>query len=107
MRNPIDRFILARLDQQGLKPSPEAEKTTLIRRAYLDLIGLLPRPDEVDTFLEDTRSDAYERLIDELLGSPHYGERWGTPLARSGPLRRFGTATTTTCPARSGNTGTG
>ena len=77
VRNPIDRFILARLDQQGLKPSPEAEKTTLIRRAYLDLIGLLPRPEEVDAFLEDTRSDAYERLIDGLLGSPHYGERWG------------------------------
>ena len=77
VRNPVDSFILARLDRQGLKPSPEAEKTTLIRRAYLDLIGLLPQPGEVEAFLEDTRSDAYERLIDDLLGSPHYGERWG------------------------------
>ena len=75
--NPIDSFILAHLDQKGLKPAPEAEKTTLIRRAYLDLIGLLPRPEEVETFVGDTRSDAYERLIDQLLESPHYGERWG------------------------------
>ena len=75
--NPIDSFILAHLDQKGLKPAPEAEKTTLIRRAYLDLIGLLPRPEEVETFVGDTRSDAYERLIDQLLESPHYGEHWG------------------------------
>ena len=76
VRNPIDRFILARLDQQGFKPAPKAAKTTLIRRAYLDLIGLLPQPEEVEAFVSDTRSDAYERLIDHLLESPHYGERW-------------------------------
>ena len=75
--NPIDSFILARLDEKGLKPAPEAEKTTLIRRAYLDLIGLLPRPEEVKAFVDDTKSDAYGHLIDQLLESPHYGERWG------------------------------
>jgi hypothetical protein len=75
--NPIDRFILARLDQAGLRPSPEAEKPTLIRRAYIDLIGLLPKPEEVDAFLDDTSPDAYEKVVDCLLESPHYGERWG------------------------------
>ena len=75
--NPIDPFILARLDQTGLRPSPEAEKPTLIRRAYIDLIGLLPKPEEVDAFLEDTSPDAYEKVVDCLLESPHYGERWG------------------------------
>ena len=74
-RNPIDRFVLARLESEGLKPSPEAEKTTLIRRLYLDLLGLPPTPAEVDQFLNDNRPDAYERLVDELLANPHYGER--------------------------------
>ena len=76
-RNPIDRFILARLDQEGLPPAPEADKTTLMRRLYVDLIGLLPTPEEVDAFVADARPDAYERLVDQLLESPHYGERWG------------------------------
>ena len=76
-RNPIDRFILARLDQSGLRPAPEAEKTTLIRRAYIDLIGLLPKPEEVGAFLEDTSPNAYEKVVGHLLESPHYGERWG------------------------------
>ena len=76
-RNPIDRFILARLDQEGLQPALEADKTTLIRRLYVDLIGLLPTPEEVDTFVADARPDTYERLVDQLLESPHYGERWG------------------------------
>ncbi len=76
-RNPIDRFILARLDEEGVKPSPSAEKVTLVRRAYIDLIGLLPNADEVDEFLEDTSPDAYEKVVDRLLESPHYGERWG------------------------------
>ncbi len=76
-RNPIDRFVLARLEAEGLKPSPEADRTTLIRRLSLDLVGLPPTPEEVDAFVADTSPDAYERLVDRLLASPHYGERWG------------------------------
>ena len=76
-RNAIDRFILARLDEKALKPSPEAGKATLIRRTYVDLIGLLPKPEEVDAFMEDTSPDAYEKVVGHLLESPHYGERWG------------------------------
>lgn len=76
-KNPIDRFILARLDEAGLKPSPEADKATLLRRVSLDLIGLPPSPAELDGFLRDTRPDAYERQVDRLLQSPHFGERWG------------------------------
>jgi Protein of unknown function (DUF1553)/Protein of unknown function (DUF1549)/Planctomycete cytochrome C len=79
VRNPIDRFILARLEKEGLKPSPEASKETLIRRVSLDLTGLPPSPAEVDAFLADKRPDAYERLVDRLLASPAYGERWATP----------------------------
>ena len=75
-RNPIDRFVLARLEREGLKPSPEADRTTLIRRLCLDLIGLPPTLEEVDAFVLDNRPDAYERLVDLLLASPHYGERW-------------------------------
>ena len=76
-RNPIDFFVLARLEAEGLSPSPEADKVTLIRRLSLDLIGLPPTIDEVDAFLADPRQDAYARLVDRLLDSPHYGERWG------------------------------
>jgi mono/diheme cytochrome c family protein len=76
-RNPIDRFILARLEQEGLKPSPEADRVTLLRRLSLDLIGLPPTPAEVDAFLADRSPDAYEKVVDRLLASPHYGERWG------------------------------
>lgn len=76
-RNPIDNFVLARLQRERMKPSPEADRTTLIRRLYLDLIGLPPSPAEVDAFVNDKRRDAYERLIDSLLASPHFGERWG------------------------------
>jgi mono/diheme cytochrome c family protein len=78
-RNPIDRFILARLEKEGLAPSPETSKETLIRRLYLDLIGLPPSPKEVDQFLADASPDAYEKLVDQLLASPHYGERWAWP----------------------------
>lgn len=74
-RNPIDRFILARLEKEGLRPSPEADRATLIRRVTLDLTGLPPSPAEVDAFLADRRPGAYERLVDRLLASPHYGER--------------------------------
>ena len=76
-RNPIDQFILGRLDQEGIAPSPEADRATLIRRLSLDLTGLTPSPIEVDQFLSDTRPNAWERLVDRLLASPHYGERWG------------------------------
>jgi len=73
-RNEIDRFVLARLDEEGLKPSREADPTTLIRRVSLDLTGLPPTPAEVDTFLEDTSPEAYDQLVDRLLDSPRYGE---------------------------------
>ncbi len=74
-RNPIDQFVLARLEHEGLKPSPEADRLTLLRRVTLDLTGLPPTPAELDTFLQDRSPDAYERRVDQLLGSPHYGER--------------------------------
>jgi hypothetical protein len=77
IRNPIDRFILARLEKEGITPSPEADRVTLIRRLSLDLLGLPPSISEVDEFLSDSRPDAYERLVNRLLESPHYGERWG------------------------------
>jgi Protein of unknown function (DUF1549)/Protein of unknown function (DUF1553)/Planctomycete cytochrome C len=77
--NPVDAFIRAGLAQEKLKPSPEADRTTLIRRVTLDLIGLPPTPEEVDAFLADTRPGAYERLVDRLLASPHYGERMALP----------------------------
>jgi hypothetical protein len=77
LNNPIDAFVLARQEKESIAPSPLAERATLIRRAYLDLIGLPPSPDEVDLFIADQRPDAYERVIDRLLASPHYGERWG------------------------------
>ncbi len=76
-KNPVDRFILARLDKEGLAPSPEADRITLLRRASLDLIGLPPTPAEVDAFLADKSPNAYEKQVDRLLASPHYGERWG------------------------------
>ncbi len=75
-RNEVDRFVLSRLEKEGLQPSKEADKTTLIRRLYLDLLGLPPTPQQVDAFLVDKRADAYPRLVESLLASPHYGERW-------------------------------
>ena len=75
-RNPIDEFVLAALRAADLDPSPEADRTTLIRRVTLDLTGLPPTPDEVDQFLADKEPGAYERVIDRLLASPAYGERW-------------------------------
>lgn len=73
--NPIDDFILARLEKEGLRPSPTADRETLIRRVYLDLIGLPPTPKEVDEFLADKRPDAYARVVDRLMANPHYGEK--------------------------------
>jgi hypothetical protein len=77
VRNPIDRFILARLEKEGLRPSPEADRITLLRRLSLDLVGLPPTIAEVDAFVADGSPDAYEKAVDRLLASPHYGERWG------------------------------
>src|SRR5207248_8973076 len=76
IRNPIDAFIAARLEREGLKPSPEADRTTLLRRLSLDLTGLPPTIAEVDVFVADTSEQAYENAVDRLLDSPHYGERW-------------------------------
>lgn len=76
-RNPIDAFILARLRKESLSPAPEADKTALIRRVYLDLTGLPPSVQAVDAFLADSSPGAYARVVDGLLGSPHFGERWG------------------------------
>jgi len=87
VRNPIDRFIAARLEAEGCAPSPEASRVTLIRRVSLDLIGLPPSPAEVNEFAADSRPDAYERLVERLLASPHYGEKWARywlDLARYG-----------------------
>ena len=77
VRNPVDRFVLARLEAEGLQPAGPASKRTLIRRAYFDLIGLPPTPEQVDAFLSDTSPNAFLTVIEDLLASPHYGERWG------------------------------
>jgi hypothetical protein len=77
VRNPIDTFVLARLEKEGVPPSPEADRVTLIRRLHLDLAGLPPTPEQVREFVADSSPDACERLIDALLASPHFGERWG------------------------------
>lgn len=77
VRNPIDNFILARLESENIKPSPEADRNTLLRRLSLDLTGLPPAPNEIQDFLADRSPDAYEKVVDRLLDSPHYGERWG------------------------------
>jgi Protein of unknown function (DUF1553)/Protein of unknown function (DUF1549) len=77
VRNPIDRFILAEIEKLEMVHSPEADKVALIRRVTFDLIGLPPSPDEAKAFLNDNRPHAYERLVDRLLASPQYGERWG------------------------------
>jgi len=79
VRNDIDRFIAARLDAAGLAPSPEADRATLIRRLSLDLTGLPPTPAEIDAFVNDPSPDAYEKLVDRLLASPHFGERLALP----------------------------
>ena len=76
-KNPIDNFILAKLEKEGIAPSPEADRATLLRRLSLDLIGLPPSPEEIDAFVQDRGPNAYEKQVDRLLNSPHYGERWG------------------------------
>jgi mono/diheme cytochrome c family protein len=77
VETPVDNFILAKLEEKKLKPAPLADRRTLIRRLSYDLIGLPPTPDEVEAFVKDKSPDAYEKLVDRLLASPHYGERWG------------------------------
>ncbi len=77
VRNPIDNFVLARLEAAGIEPSAEADRYTLIKRLHYDLVGLPPEPEEADQFAQDTSPDAYEELVDQLLASPHFGERWG------------------------------
>jgi hypothetical protein len=77
VRTPIDAFVLQKLEQKGLRPAPPAGKPALIRRAYYDLIGLPPSPEDVQRFLDDSSPDAYEKVVERLLASPQYGERWG------------------------------
>lgn len=77
VRGPIDAFVLSKLEAEGLAPAPEADRRTLIRRLSYDLTGLPPSPEEVEAFVGDQSTDAYERLVDRLLASPHYGEAWG------------------------------
>src|SRR5438445_685494 len=79
VKTPIDAFVLARLEHEGLEPSPEAPPEILLRRVTLDLTGLPPTTAEIDAFLADTSADAYEKVVDRLLASPHYGERWARP----------------------------
>ena len=91
-RNAIDNFVLTRLQQEGLQPSRELDRARLIRRVSLDLIGLPPTPEEVDAFVNDQSLDAYEKVVDRLLASPHYGERWARPwldLARYADTHGF------------------
>ncbi|MCS7026996.1 MAG: PSD1 and planctomycete cytochrome C domain-containing protein [Bryobacteraceae bacterium] len=77
VRNAIDAFVLAKLTEKGLKPSSPADGATLVRRLYFDLLGLPPTREQIDEYLRDQRPDAWERLVDKLLSSPHYGEKWG------------------------------
>src|SRR5579862_2798070 len=79
VRNPIDSFVLARLEKEGLAPSPEASRETLIRRLSLDLIGLPPTPAQVDAFVADSTPNAYDKVVDRLLANPHFGERMALP----------------------------
>lgn len=88
-KTAIDQFILVRLEAEGLSPSPEAERETLIRRVTLDLTGLPPTIAEIDAFLNDRAANAYEKVVDRLLKSPHYGERMGARLAGCVTLCRY------------------
>jgi hypothetical protein len=76
VQNPIDAFVLSKLEEKRLRPAPEASKRTLARRVYFDLIGMPPTPAELQIFLDDSSPDAYSKLVDKLLGDPRYGERW-------------------------------
>src|SRR6516162_548448 len=76
IRTPVDAFILARLEQHGIQPAAPADPRTLLRRVYFDLIGLPPRPEEMEAFLKDPSPVAFARVVDDLLSRPQYGERW-------------------------------
>jgi len=92
VKNPIDAFILAGLEAKGLNPAPPADRLALCRRVYYDLIGLPPTPEEIDAFVNDQAPDAYERLVDKLVASPHYGEKWARhwlDLVRYGETNGF------------------
>jgi mono/diheme cytochrome c family protein len=105
--NPVDRFVLARLEEAGLEPAPPADPRTLVRRLSLDLTGLPPDPEEVEAFAADPSPEAYEALVDRLLSSPRWGEHRGALLARRGALRRHPRAALSTTTARCGPTATG
>lgn len=105
--NPVDRFIVARLAQDGLAPSTEADRRTVIRRVTLDLTGLPPTPAEVEAFVEDSTAGAYERLVEQLLSSPRYGEQMRRAIGSTWRGTRIPTACTSTMSARCGRTGTG
>ena len=77
VRNPIDAFVAAKLENKGIEPAARADRVTLIRRATFDLIGLPPTPEEVRAFVEDDSPEAFQKVVNRLLESPHYGERWG------------------------------
>lgn len=92
VQSPIDAFVLAKLEEKGLSPAPPADRQTLIRRVTFDLIGLPPTPAEVESFVNDSSPGAFERVVDRLLASPHYGERWGRywlDLARYGDNKGY------------------
>src|SRR5262249_28486472 len=76
VRTPVDRFVLAKLEEKGIAPNGALDRRRLIRRATFDLTGLPPPPEEIEAFVNDTASSAYDKLLDRLLASPHYGERW-------------------------------
>ncbi len=105
-RNPIDRFILARLESKGLSPAPEADRRTLARRLSLDLIGLPPVPAEVEAFVNDQAPDAYEKYVDKLLASPKWGEHRARYCSTSRDMRTR-MASTSTIIGRCGRTATG
>src|SRR6185369_11294583 len=77
VKNPIDAFILAKLEEKQLQPNKPADKVTLLRRVTIDLTGLVPTPEETQAFVNDNSTSAYEKVVDRLLASPGYGERWG------------------------------
>ena len=75
-RSPIDAFVMAKLEESNLQPADDADRRTLLRRVYLQLIGLPPTPEQANAFLNNNEPDAYERLVDQLLSSPQFGQRW-------------------------------
>ena len=88
MDSPVDRFVLAKLHEKQFRPAREADRRTLIRRAYFDLIGLAPAPEEVEAFVRDVSADPFRELVGRLLANPHYGERWGRHWLGRGPFWR-------------------